>query len=96
MADADLHSTGKRGGDRNSAQAKAARAARQPALVTEIAERRQWLDQNFFDYVRRLRVQYGDAAVDRALAAWREQRDAVAIAPTKERRGAKHYRPRGA
>jgi hypothetical protein len=91
MAD-PVHSTSKRGGDRNSAQAKAERAAKWPAsLVSEIAERRQQLDQNFYDHLRELRRRHGDRAVDQALGLWQEQRDAVAIAPKKERRGPNHF-----
>jgi hypothetical protein len=37
-------------------------------LVVEISERRQRLDQTFFDHLRRMRRQHGDRAVDQALA----------------------------
>ena len=89
------HHNGKhRGGDRRSEKARAHQAGR-VALVTEIAERRQRLNQNFYDHLRRLRQLHGDRAVDQALSVWREQRNAVAIVPDEqepERRGPRfHY-----
>lgn len=74
---------GKRGGDRRSKQARALQAAKQPSLVSEISERRQLLDQNFYDYLRRLLGLHGARAVDQALATWQQQRDAVAVAPSR-------------
>lgn len=76
MADDALHpNSNRRGVDRRSAAAKASRASRFPfSLVTEIAERRQRLDQIFFQRICRLRRQYGDAVVDKAVATWQAQR----------------------
>ena len=75
--------TGKRGGDRRSEHARTAQTAKQPNLVATIAARRQHLDQVFFNDLRKLRREHGDAAVDRALAAIEQQRNAVAVAPRK-------------
>jgi hypothetical protein len=56
------------------------------SLVTEIAERRQRLDQTFYEHIRRLRREHGDRAVDQALATWQQQRNQVsAAAATKGR-----------
>jgi hypothetical protein len=78
----------KRGGDRRSETARAEQAARQPSLIAEIKERRQQLDQSFYDYTCQLRQLHGDQAVDRALTMVQELRDAVAAAPREpERRG---------
>jgi phage shock protein A len=56
---------GRIGGDRTSKQAKAARAN----LVDEISAHRRQLD----DYIRELRRQHGDSAVDQALALLRQR-----------------------
>ncbi|MFZ3247916.1 MAG: hypothetical protein WB037_18645 [Pseudolabrys sp.] len=55
-------------------------------LVVVISERRQQLDQRFYDDLRKLRKQHGDAAVDRALAEVERQREMVAAAPAKRGR----------
>jgi hypothetical protein len=98
MTDHELQHSGKRGGDRRSEKARAERAARQPSLVSEIAEQRQRLDQTFYKHIRKLRHEHGNRAVDQALSVWQQQRNAVAVAPDKqgpERRGPKfHYRER--
>ena len=88
MTDHELQHSGKRGGDRRSAKARAEQAARRPSLVTEIAD-------VFIKSLVELRQQHGDRAVDQALSLWQAQRDAVAVAPNKqepERRGPRfHY-----
>lgn len=65
-------------------------------LMMRIRARRQQLDQDYYEDLRELRAQHGDAAVDRALAMMQEQRDAVSAAPKQdwrgERRGPQHFR----
>ena len=40
------------------------------SLITKISERREHLDQTFFNDLRELRQQHGDCAVDQALATF--------------------------
>jgi hypothetical protein len=65
-------------------------------LMTRIIERRQQLDQDYFNDLRELRQQHGDRAVDQALHLMQEQRDAVSAAPKQDgrqqRRGPQHFR----
>ena len=65
------------------------------SLITKISERREHLDQTFFNDLRELRQQHGDCAVDQALATLQAQRDAVAVTKRpkkKQERGPQHFR----
>jgi hypothetical protein len=65
-------------------------------LMTRIIERRQQLDQDYYNDLRELRQLHGDRAVDQALALLQRERDAVAVsAKPKGERGPQHFRRGG-
>jgi hypothetical protein len=56
-------------------------------LVVRITERRQQLDQDYYNDLSALRQPHGDQAVDQALAMVQQQRDQVAVRKADWRRG---------